>query len=217
MSPQLTLADLFEQFSERLGLRWISGQPEAARRHIEPAGIHSRPSLVGFLTPMHSARIQVIGREEHDWLKRLGKTARKQTLALIMDENPVVLIVSNDLEVDEALVALAGQRNVPLLASTCNDWELVSVLRSHVSRRLAPRQTLPGVFMEPFTLGVLISGEALHGKSELALELLTRGPRLIADDAPKPPQLTPDTNEAAGPPVLKDGREVPGLGILTTR
>src|SRR5699024_10422006 len=121
MSPQLTLADVFEQFSERLGLRWIIGQPEAARRHIEPARIHSRPSLVGFLTPLHSPRLEVIGREEHDWLKRLGKTARKQTLALIMDENPVVLIVSNDLEVDEALVALAGQRNVPLLASTCND------------------------------------------------------------------------------------------------
>ncbi|HLS05735.1 MAG TPA: HPr(Ser) kinase/phosphatase [Wenzhouxiangella sp.] len=217
MSPQLTLADLFEQFSERLDLRWISGQPEAARRHIEPAGIHSRPSLVGFLTPIHSTRIQVLGREEHDWLKRLDQAARKQTLALILDENPVVLIVSNNLEVDEELVALAGQRNVPLLASACNDWELVSVLRYHVSRRLAPRQTLHGVFMELFTLGVLISGESGTGKSELALELLTRGHRLIADDAPEFTQLTPDTIEGACPPVLKDCLEVRGLGILNIR
>src|SRR5690625_2421016 len=117
-------------------------------------------------------------------------------MTLIRDENPVVLIVSNDLEVNEALVALAGQRNVPLLASTCNDWELVSVLRYHVSRRLAPRQTLHGVFMELFTLGVLISGESGTGKSELALELLTRGHRLIADDAPEFTQLTPDTSKA---------------------
>src|SRR5690625_3159950 len=180
MSPQLTLADLFEQFSERLDLRWISGQPEAARRHIEPAGIHSRPSLVGFLTPIHSTRIQVLGREEHDWLKRLDQAARKQTLALILDENPVVLLVSNNLEVDEELVALAGHRNVPVLASACIDWELVSVHRYHVHRRRAQRQTRHAVYSQLCPLRVLRSCYSATSKRELARQLLSRRSRLIA-------------------------------------
>lgn len=217
MNPRVTPAELFEQFSERLDLRWVNGKSEAAKREIEPSGFHSRPSLVGFLNLIHSTRIQIIGREEYDWLEGLDARTRWETLARIIDARPAAIIVANGLEVADDLVRLAGETDTPVLTSSQNDWELINFLEYQVSRRLARRETLHGVFMEIFTIGVLITGESGTGKSELALELLTRGHRLIADDAPEFTQLTPDIVEGSCPPVLKECLEVRGLGILNIR
>lgn len=217
MTARVTPAELQEQFAERLDLRWINGKREAARRELEPTGFHSRPSLVGFLNLIHSTRIQVIGQEEFDWLEGLDARARWETLARIMDSRPAAIIVANGLEVADDLLKLARETDTPLLASSQNDWELVNFLEYQVSRRLASRETLHGVFMEIFTIGVLITGESGTGKSELALELLTRGHRLIADDAPEFTQLTPDIVEGSCPLVLKECLEVRGLGILNIR
>ncbi|HSH26327.1 MAG TPA: HPr(Ser) kinase/phosphatase [Wenzhouxiangella sp.] len=217
MIQRVTPAELYEQFSERLDLRWVSGKSEAGKRELEPTGFHSRPSLVGFLTPIHSTRIQIIGREEFDWLEGLPSRARWETLARIMDDQPAAIIVANGLEVADDLARLAEENNTPLLTSSQDDWELVEFLEYQISRRLAARETLHGVFMEIFTIGVLITGESGTGKSELALELITRGHRLIADDAPEFTQLTPDIVEGSCPPVLKECLEVRGLGILNIR
>ncbi len=217
MTQRVTPAELYEQFSDRLDLRWVCGKSEARKRELEPTGFHSRPSLVGFLTPIHSTRIQVIGREEFDWLEGLDSRTRWETLARIMDDQPAAIIVANGLEVADDLAKLARENDTPLLTSSQNDWELVNFLEYQISRRLAARETLHGVFMEIFTIGVLITGESGTGKSELALELLTRGHRLIADDAPEFTQLTPDIIEGSCPPVLKECLEVRGLGILNIR
>jgi HPr kinase/phosphorylase len=217
MSQRVTPAELYEQFSDRLDLHWVNGKSEAVRRELEPTRFHSRPSLVGFLNLIHSTRIQVIGREEYDWLEGLDARTRWETLARIMDARPAAIIVANSLEVADDLLKQARETDTPVLTSSQNDWELVNFLEYQISRRLASRETLHGVFMEIFTIGVLITGESGTGKSELALELLTRGHRLIADDAPEFTQLTPDIVEGSCPPVLKECLEVRGLGILNIR
>jgi HPr kinase/phosphorylase len=86
-----------------------------------------------------------------------------------------------------------------------------------VARSLARSTTLHGVFMEVFTIGVLITGNAGSGKSELALELLNRGHRLIADDAPEFTQISPEIIEGTCPEALQDCLEVRGLGVLNVR
>lgn len=217
MTQRVTPAELYEQFSDRLDLRWLSGKSEARKREIEPTGFHSRPSLVGFFTPIHSTRIQVIGREEFDWLEGLDSRTRWETLARIMDDRPAAIIVANGLEVADDLVKLARESDTPLLTSSQNDWELVNFLEYQISRRLAARETLHGVFMEIFTIGVLITGESGTGKSELALELLSRGHRLIADDSPEFTLIAPDVLDGTCPEVLQDCLEVRGLGVLNVR
>jgi len=217
MTQRVTPTELYEQFSDRLDLHWVTGKREAAEREIESTDFQTRPSLVGFLSLIHSTRIQVIGREEFDWLGSLEADVRKEILARIMDGRPAAIIVANGLEVADDLRSLAEATTTPLLTSGHNDWELVNFLEYQVARRLAQREILHGVFMEIFTIGVLITGEAGTGKSELALELLTRGHRLIADDAPEFTQLMPDVVEGSCPPVLKDCLEVRGLGILNIR
>ena len=217
MTSSVTPAELHEQFAERLGLTWVCGKSEARRRELTPTGFHARPSLVGFLNLIHSTRIQVIGREEFDWLEGLDSRVRWESIARVMDARPAAIIVANGLEVADDLQQLARESNTPLLTSTQPDWELVEFLEYQISRRLASRTTLHGVFMEIFTIGVLITGDAGTGKSELALELLSRGHRLIADDAPEFTQITPDIVEGSCPPILRECLEVRGLGILNIR
>jgi HPr kinase/phosphorylase len=217
MTVSITSAELYLSFSDRLGLRWIAGKSHAAERQITATSFRVRPSLVGFLNLIHPNRVQVIGEEEMAWLDGLDAKSRWETIARIFDLQPAVVIVAGGLEVADDLEQWASESGAPLLTSSQPAWELVSFLEFQISRRLARKVTLHGVFMEIFTIGVLITGESGTGKSELALELLTRGHRLIADDAPEFTQLTPETIEGTCPPVLRDCLEVRGLGILNIR
>ncbi len=217
MTDSVTPAELFKAYAERLDLSWVCGQKAAESRQIAATSFQSRPSLVGFLNLIHPNRVQVVGEEEDQWLDSLDAKARWETIARIVDAQPAAIIVASGLEVADDLEQWACETGTPMLTSTKPAWELVSFLEYRIARRLARSVTLHGVFMEIFTIGVLLTGESGTGKSELALELLSRGHRLIADDAPEFTQMTPDTIEGTCPPVLRDCLEVRGLGILNVR
>lgn len=217
MTASITPAELFRAYADRLDLRWVCGARAAENRTITATGIQSRPSLIGFLNLIHPNRIQVIGEEEDAWLDSLDSKARWETIARIVDSQPAALIVASGLEIADDLEQAAREIGLPLMTSKRPAWDLVSFLEYRISKRLARRCTLHGVFMEVFTIGVLLTGDSGTGKSELALELLSRGHRLIADDAPEFTQLTPENIEGSCPPVLRDYLEVRGLGILNVR
>ncbi|MDX1625930.1 MAG: HPr(Ser) kinase/phosphatase [Wenzhouxiangellaceae bacterium] len=217
MTQALAVSELFERFSEPLELTWICGRREARRRELSVTSFQTRPSLVGFLNLIHPNRIQVLGEEELAWLDRLDARKRWQTVAEICSGKPAALIVAGGFEVGSDLEELARESGTPLLTSPKPAWELVSVLQYQVARALAHTVVIHGVFMEIFTIGVLITGEPGAGKSELALELLTRGHRLIADDSPEFTQMTPDIIDGTCPEILRDCLEVRGLGVLNVR
>jgi len=214
---EMTVSELVERFSERLELSWISGRRHADRCRLSVASFRSRPSLVGYLNLIHPNRIQVLGREELAWLDQLDAKKRWETIASIFAERPAALIVASGGDVGDDLEELSRESDTPLLRSARPGWELVSTLQYQVARALAHSVVMHGVFMEVFTLGVLITGDAGAGKSELALELLTRGHRLIADDSPEFTQMTPDIIDGSCPEVLRDCLEVRGLGVLNVR
>lgn len=217
MSRTLTTEQIYEQFSDRLDLSWVAGREHAAARELTATSFQVRPSLVGFLNLIHPNRVQILGNEENRWLDALDAKRRWETIARIFDARPAALIVAGGLPVSDDLEEAARESETPLLTTPRPAWELVAFLEYQVARALARRTTLHGVFMEVFTIGVLITGEPGTGKSELALELLTRGHRLIADDAPEFTQITPDIVDGTCPPVLRDNLEVRGLGVLNIR
>src|SRR5690606_1881212 len=94
---------------------------------------------------------------------------------------------------------------------------LLNLLQYHLARALAPRVTMHGVFMEIYSIGVLITGDSGLGKSELALELISRGHRLVADDAPEFTQIAPDVLDGTCPDLLQDLLGVPGLDVMNNR
>ncbi len=217
VARSLTASTLYDELQERLGLHWIVGSGKGKKRAVSDHDVTARPSLAGYLNLIHPNKVQVLGDAELSYLERLGEAQRAETLEAVFEDGPLVLVVGDGLEAPSDLVERSARDDVPILASEMPSWELVNLLQYHVSKRLARRTSLHGVFMEVFTIGVLLTGNSGCGKSELALELLNRGHRLIADDAPEFTQISPEIIDGTCPEALQDCLEVRGLGVLNVR
>ncbi|HEY5612565.1 MAG TPA: HPr(Ser) kinase/phosphatase [Lysobacter sp.] len=217
MTARISAHELFEQLRERLGLRWLAGQVGEARVLEAVDTVARRPSLAGYLNAIYPNKVQILGSEELSWLDGLDSRQRWETIQKIVSFRPLALVVSKAQPCPEDLRQAAEETETPLWSSPCRGHELLNHLQYHLARKLAPRVTLHGVFMEIYSIGVLITGESGSGKSELALELVTRGHRLVADDAPEFTQIAPDVLDGTCPDLLQDLLEVRGLGVLSIR
>lgn len=217
MNARISARELFDQQRERLGLRWLAGQQGETRVLESVDTIARRPSLAGYLNTIYPNKVQILGTEELAWLDGLNSQQRWETIAKIIEFAPLALVISKDQLCPEDLRLAAEESDTPLWSSPRRGHALLNHLQYHLARTLAPRVTLHGVFMEIYSIGVLITGEAGLGKSELALELITRGHRLVADDAPEFTQIAPDVLDGTCPELLLDLLEVRGLGVLNIR
>jgi len=213
----ISARELFDQQRERLQLRWIAGQDGGGKTLESVDTVARRPSLAGYLNAIYPNKVQILGTEELSWLDTLDSRQRWETLQRIVHQGPLALVISKDQACPEDLRIAAEETETPLWSSPKRGHELLNHLQYHLARTLAPRVTLHGVFMEVYSIGVLVTGEPGSGKSELALELITRGHRLVADDAPEFTQIAPDVLDGACPELLQDLLEVRGLGILNIR
>ena len=217
-AARITAAELFALQQDALGLRWIAGEREAGRRVLEAVEtVARRPSLAGYLNIIYPNKVQILGSEELAWLDGLDARQRWETIQKIMDFRPLALVISKDQGCPEDLRIAAEESDTPLWSSPRRGHELLNHLQYKLARTLAPRITLHGVFMEIYSMGVLVTGESGSGKSELALELVTRGHRLVADDAPEFTQIAPDVLDGTCPELLQDMLELRGLGVLNIR
>ena len=217
MVRSVTARNLFDELQKRLQLEWVSGDESESAPSVSADELSDRPALAGFLNLIHHNKVQVLGSEEIRYLESLSKKELGFTVRRLFDHQPLAVIISSSMEIPESISAAAANKPVALIRSKTRSYELTSYLQYHMTRSLAKQTTLHGVFMEMFTIGVLITGEAASGKSELALELLTRGHRLIADDAPEFTQISPEIIDGTCPEVLQDCLEVRGLGVLNVR
>jgi HPr kinase/phosphorylase len=217
MNTSITARELFDQQKEKLALRWLAGQK--GEHQVLEAGhtVARRPSLAGYLNAVYPNKVQILGTEELSWLDSLDSRQRWETIEKIVQFRPLALVISKNQQCPEDLREAANESDTPLWVSPKRGHELLNHLSYHLARTLAPRVTLHGVFMEIYSIGVLITGEAGSGKSELALELLSRGHRLVADDAPEFTQIAPDVLDGTCPELLQDLLEVRGLGVLNVR
>ena len=216
-NASITARELFDQLQEKLGLRWLAGLGGGNRSIESGDTIARRPSLAGYLNAVYPNKVQILGSEELAWLDSLDARLRWETIEKIVQFRPLALVISKNQSCPEDLRNAAEESATPLWVAPRRGHELLNHLSYHLARTLAPRVTLHGVFMEIYSIGVLITGEAGSGKSELALELLSRGHRLVADDAPEFTQIAPDVLDGTCPELLQDLLEVRGLGVLNVR
>ncbi len=217
MNITATSHELFEALREKLALEWVAGQ-RGADRVLEPPTLGSKePGLVGPLDCIHPNRIQVIGHLEQRYLDSLGKNSHQDTVHQLFQATPAAIILADSVATTQELIEKAETSAIPLWASPLPANPLIDALRIYLSRLFAEKVTLHGVFMEVISVGVLLTGDCAVGKSELALELLSRGHRLIADDAPEFSRIAANTLEGECPEVLREFLEVRGLGILNVR
>ena len=217
MTDKVTAQLLFETHKHRLLLQWVAGRA-GKDREIRPDESHNtRISLIGHLNAIHPNQIQVLGRWELEYLGKLGKNSYNDLLQQLFGNSPAAIIVTNGQQISDDLMQRAEQSGTPLLSSPVNSPQLINRIQYDLNARLAETAIIHGVFMEVHGLGVLLTGESGIGKSELALDLINRGHRLIADDAPEFSRISPDTVRGSCPEVLCDFLEVRGLGILNIR
>lgn len=214
---RLTARQLFDSVNERMALRWIAGM-RGETRVLEAGETQARrPSLVGYLNVIYPNKVQLVGSEELGYLDALDSRQRWETMQKIVAAKPTAVIVTRDQGIPTDLREAAEESDTPLWSSAKRGHELLTWMQYYLARSLARRLTLHGVFLEVYSIGVLITGEAGSGKSELALELLTRGHRLVADDATEFTLIAPDVIDGACPELLRDLLEVRGLGVLNVR
>ncbi|MFN4263852.1 MAG: HPr(Ser) kinase/phosphatase [Thioalkalivibrionaceae bacterium] len=244
MHPTPNLGDLVRALHARYGLEFIRDeQAHQARAVIDDA--YPELPLAGHLNRIRPNRLQIVGDHEAAYLAQRSPQERQTIYRTLAEAGSIAVIFAEGAHPDladfseptatspSARSATTGQhgsaanaesrdnevaaRLPALMRATVSSHELSAVLRYHLQQALAPTTLRHGVFMEIIGTGVLIEGESSVGKSEVALELVSRGHRLIADDAPRFTRIAPDILRGECPALLQDLLEVRGLGVLNIR
>ncbi|WP_137919772.1 HPr(Ser) kinase/phosphatase [Hydrogenophaga sp. 2FB] len=217
MKPTVVSADvLFEDHRDALKWQWIAGLGASERRFDEIAvrAARSGADLVGYLNYIHPYRVQVFGEREVAYLTSPSEDDNRRRVARIVTLEPPVLVVADGQTAPDALTAMCERAQIPMFATHESAAFVIDVLRAYLSRHFADRSSMHGVFMDILGMGVLITGESGLGKSELGLELISRGHGLVADDAVDLYRINQTSIEGRCPELLQNLLEVRGIGLL---
>jgi HPr kinase/phosphorylase len=215
MRRQLTIAELYEERREKLALTLVCGDPNRAITNTHENA--SPADIVGHLNLIHPGRLQVVGAPEMDWSVHHPVDKIRHQFVEIVTANSPGIIVADGMPVSEWLLDVCRAGNMPLFSTPVPAAVVIDSLRGYLSRKFAETTTLHGVFMDVLGIGVLITGDSGVGKSELGLELLSRGHGLVADDVVEMSRIAPDVLEGRCPELLCNFIEVRGLGLLNIR
>ena len=212
----LSITQLYEDNLEKLKLTWVSAV--GVERHVELKDMETfGPDVVGHLNLIYGHRVQVIGKAEQRWAEQVGMERWHRLINDLLAAKSPALIIADGLEIPLGARELCEATQTPLFTSPKACSAVIDLLHLYLARRFADTVSAHGVFMDVFGMGVLITGDSGIGKSELALELVSRGHGLVADDVVELARIAPTTIEGRCPGMLRDYLEVRGLGLLNIR
>ena len=179
----------------------------------------SRPGLplAGFYDYYDPNRVQTLGKLELTYLEDMPEAERVRSVERFMSSGIRFFIVAHGLPVPELILRAAERYQVTVLTTDTSTSDFMAQLIISLNRDLAPRTTLHGVLMEIHGEGVLITGESGIGKSENAMALLSRGHRLVADDAIEVKRTGIDTLIGSAPELIRYFMEIRGIGLIDAR
>jgi HPr kinase/phosphorylase len=217
MKPTLISAEaLFEEHRAALRWEWVAGHAHPERRFDEAAvrDARSAADLIGYLNYIHPYRVQIVGRREVAYLSEAGDEVIERRIARIVTLEPPMIIIADGQTPPNRLVAMCDRAEIPLFVTAESAGHVIDVVRAYLGQLFAERTTRHGVFMDILGLGVLLTGESGLGKSELGLELISRGHGLVADDAVDLYRISQTALEGRCPALLLNLLEVRGIGLL---
>ena len=179
----------------------------------------NRPAmqLTGFYNYFDPRRIQIIGRVESTYLDTLSKEQRRAAYDRFMGYDIAALVLCHGVKPSEECMEMARKHDRNLFITDEDTSAFQADLISTLHKYLAPRLTTHGVLVEIYGEGVLLTGDSGIGKSETALELITRGHRLVADDAVEIRLVGKDTLTGTAPAIIRYYMELRGIGVINVR
>ena len=203
--------------TERVSLEVVYTPKELDQINVEIAEVN-RPGLflAGYYDYFDKLRLQIMGLAEMNFLSGLSAEKRYEALEQLFRQQPPAVIVgrSEELKPFPEMLELAKKHSVALLRSNETTCTLMGSLISVLNLELAPRITRHGVLVEVYGEGILILGDSGIGKSELAIELVKRGHRLVADDAVELRKVSNRQIMGTAPENIRHFIELRGIGIV---
>lgn len=210
---EITVARFMELVQEPIGMRLVAGEAGLGRslrsNRIQKPGL----ALAGFTSFIHDDRIQIIGETELSYLRTLDAPSRHRSVERFLNCNVACALVTKGLPPTPELLTLCEQTATPLFVTRMTSSRAIRKLLAYLDDVLSPRCSLHGVLVDVTGVGVLITGASGIGKSECALDLVSRGHRLVADDVVEVRRRGEDlVGQAAR--LIQNLIEVRGLGII---
>ncbi len=213
----LTVREFFELNKSRIKLTSANGL-ELSDRHIVEKNLH-RPglALAGFVGLFTYQRVQVFGNTEINYLKSLHGDERNASLHNLLEFEIPCIVVTNGITLDQDLLDLAREHGVPVFYSQYETTKAAYFMSDFLDDQFAPHTAIHGAFVDVYGVGVLLIGRSGIGKSEIALDLIERGHRLVADDVVMVTQKGEGILMGAGTDMVKHFMEIRGLGLIDIR
>jgi len=214
---ELSIESLIKTYGRRLGLRMISGEA-GKHRTINSSDVH-RPglTLTGFLDVFTFQLVQILGNQEMEYLRSLTPSQRRDALDIIYQFDMPCVIVTGRGRLLPEIRQQSEHYGVPLLRSEYDTTKLIHLLHFYLDDVFAPRVTLHGTLVDVHGVGLLVSGRSAIGKSEVGLDLVERGHRLVADDTVLLTRQSQGILMGRAPEALQDHIEIRGIGIVDVK
>jgi HPr kinase/phosphorylase len=188
------------------------------QNRITESNMH-RPqlALAGFTDLFTFGKVQIVGNTEIYYLRSLDLEQRQSAFEKVVKFDIPCIIVTNGNQLDESLIEIARCNNVPILSTDFDTTTSVSVLSLFLNDQFSPHVTIHGSFVDVYGVGILFTGGSGIGKSEITLDLIERGHRLVADDVVILNNNTGTALMGTGTNLVQHFMEIRGLGIIDVR
>jgi HPr kinase/phosphorylase len=217
-NPTISVSEFVANAPNRLELSLLAGHRGAAVRRFTIARIQKLGlALAGFTNYIHPGRLQIVGQSEIRFLRQLNPEQRASAIQNLTLDQISSILVTKDLEPPVELINACNNAALPLLRTPLVSSEAITLVTGFLQERLAPVTTRHGVLVDVYGLGILIEGASGVGKSECALDLISRGHRLVSDDVIELRCISGERLIGSAPDLLKEHLEIRGLGILNIR
>ncbi|MCK6571053.1 HPr(Ser) kinase/phosphatase [Myxococcota bacterium] len=207
----LAVPSVAEAFSVLAGASSLARM--VGQRTVQRLGV----ALTGYTEHLERDRIQMMGRSEHGFLATLDPQARAELLARIVDVGFPALVLTCGLPVPTELLELAGTHDLTLIGTPLESPSALERLNEVLTQHLTPTENVHGVLVDVYGVGVLLTGRSGVGKSEVALELIAHGHRLVGDDIILVQQEQPGLVIGTNPELTRYHMEIRGLGIINIK
>ncbi|HRE41918.1 MAG TPA: HPr(Ser) kinase/phosphatase [Ignavibacteria bacterium] len=205
----------YESCKERFRLHKVSQNKISPDKLITDKDIH-RPglALAGYIDLFTYKRIQVFGNTEIRYLNSISDEDRKNTLEKFFTHDIPCIIVTNENEIPKELMMLADKTNTPVLRTNISTTRAAYLISDFLDDQFSVQIIIHGSFVDVYGIGLMFTGKSGIGKSEITLDLIERGHRLVADDVVVVSKKAESVLMGSGTNLVKHFMEVRGLGII---